>query len=387
MRKLGLLIGLAFVGALAIAAGQQPISVEERLIRIQVEEALPEYWGVLKGEPIDVQAVLLDYADDPILLLKAKVALLKYPELAREVLPLYGSEAGFQEILGNYGEGVLLPVHYFLNNEISTVAFMHYSARKLRETQDAAKRLWHGTGSELESEGEGAIPKAGSAEQGSSLTREQRGRYAVNFIRDEGHDFLGQFTTDGEGNVRWIQTERVLEGANAFFASGIRNLETRLRTDQDIGAGDVGWAAVDAVVVGSAVKLLRMGRATAASTRYAGFSARTTAYASRVGRAGQMAVRIGRYARWPAAVAGVYLVVSRPGIISDVLAGIADVLGWPVWPAQALGWMLILLPVLWIVSVLARVILRPAIRLLRTLVQVLVWADRQVNSAAAKPAR
>ena len=63
-----------------------------------------------------------------------------------------------------------------------------------------------------------------------------------------------------------------------------------------------------------------------------------------------------------------YLVVTHPGIINDVLAEVAEVMGYPVKLVQFLGWMLILLPVLYIGSWVFRLIVRPALGLLGTLI-------------------
>src|SRR3546814_20335414 len=77
-----------------------------------------------------------------------------------------------------------------------------------------------------------------------ALSSEDRGWYAVQFIKAEGYDFLGQFVMNAKADVSWIQTERVLEGINSFFAGGLKGLETKLRGDETIVAGDVGWAEI-----------------------------------------------------------------------------------------------------------------------------------------------
>jgi len=391
LKKFGLLIGLAFMVALAVGLVHKPIPIEDRLIGIQAREALPTLQGILDGEPVDVQAVLLDYADDQVLLLKAKVAFIKHPQLAREIFGLYGAEPEFQEILAAHGEAVLLPIHYYLDNEIRSVALLHYAAGTMRSVKQFAERIWPpGSGnSGAAGNGDSAGASAGDSAKGDALdmaiglTPEQRGWYAVNFIRNEGHDFLGQFVLDPDGKVRWIQTERLLEGGNAFFASGFRNLETNYQTGQDITASDLGWAAVDGLVVAGSVKLLRLGRATAVSVESGALATRSAAYATRVGRAGSMGLRVGRYARLPAAVAAGYMLVRHPGIISDVLAGVGTMLGVPPWLAQVTGWTLILLPVFWVLSLFGRIILRPVIRLLCGSVRLLTRLERWVRRPRA----
>ena len=51
-------------------------------------------------------------------------------------------------------------------------------------------------------------------------------------------------------------------------------------------------------------------------------------------------------AKWPAAVALVYVVVKHPALLNDVFAGAARVLGVPAWMVQIPGWFLVLLPLL-----------------------------------------
>ena len=81
-----------------------------------------------------------------------------------------------------------------------------------------------------------------------------------------------------------------------------------------------------------------------------------------------MLMTTARYAKWPAVIGVGYLVVTHPGIINDFLAEVAEVLGYPVKLVQFLGWILILLPALYIGSWGFRLIVRPALGLLGTLI-------------------
>jgi hypothetical protein len=190
----------------------------------------------------------------------------------------------------------------------------------------------------------------------------------VRFIQEEGHDFLGQFVVNDQGEIIWVRTERVLENINQFFASGIRNLEIQHRTGDDISAADIGWASVDVLVFASALKVLRVGRAVAVSSRGAARGTRSAALAARLTTSGRMLMTTARYAKWPAVIGVGYLVVTHPGIINDFLAEVAEVLGYPVKLVQFLGWILILLPALYIGSWVFRLIVRPALGLLGTLI-------------------
>ena len=373
LSKLSVLLGFALLVAISASFGWDSMPIEERLVRIQAGATLSEIEGI-ESEPVEVQAVLLEYTDDKVLLLKARAALLKYPEFAREIFPLYGTEPEFRSILLAHGESILPPIHYFLHNEIRSVAWMHYAGQRFQEAKASAMNYW---GSDDREPNDAAAPGKRQQAESEALTPEQRGWYAVNFIRQEGYDFLGQFVVDAEGNTRWIQTERLLEGANGFFASGVRAFETKVQTGEDLSPADAGWVAVDALVLVGAVKFLRMGRAAAQSTKSAGVAGRSAAYTSRLARAGRVGLTVGRYSKWPAAVALGYLVVTHPGIINDVLAGVAEVFGIPTWFAQVLGWTLLLLPLFYILSWIVGLLIHPTILLLRGLIRSLAWVDRR----------
>lgn len=354
MRKLLLILGLATTIALVATVSSRPMLIEERLIRIQAEDTLQEFPRI-ESEPLEFQAALLDMADDELLLLKARAAYLRYPAMTREIFPVYGPEPEFRQILRLYGENILPPIHYFLSKPIGSVELMNDLAKKYQ----AAVEFFTGNGNtSTETANEKDIPES------EKLSREERGWYAVRFIQEEGHDFLGQFVVNDQGDVIWVRTERVLENLNQFFASGIRNLEIQHRMDDDISAADIGWASVDVLVFASALKVLRVGRAVAVSSRGAAGGTRSAALTARLTNSGRMLMTTARYAKWPAAVGVGYLVITHPSIINDFLAEVAEILGYPAKVIQFLGWMLILLPVLYIGSWVFRLIVRPALAVL-----------------------
>jgi len=358
MRKLLLILGISVIVALLSTVTSRPMLIEERLIQIQAENTLREFPRIEK-EPLEVQAALLDMADDELLLLKARAAYLRYPAMTREVFPLYGPEPEFREILRLYGENILPPIHYFLSKPVGSIELMNDLASKYQ----AALEFFTGG----EDTGNSTAGQQSTSRK-EKLTPEERGWYAVRFIQEEGHDFLGQFVFNEQGDVIWVRTERVLENINQFFASGIRNLEIQHRTGDDVTASDIGWASVDVLVFASALKVLRVGRAVAVSSRGAARGTRSAALAARLTTSGRMLMTTARYAKWPAVIGVGYLVVTHPGIINDVLAEVAEVMGYPVKLVQFLGWMLILLPVLYIGSWVFRLIVRPALGLLGTLI-------------------
>ncbi|WP_338355091.1 hypothetical protein [uncultured Marinobacter sp.] len=358
MRKLLLILGISVIVALLSTVTSRPMLIEERLIQIQAENTLREFPRIEK-EPLEVQAALLDMADDELLLLKARAAYLRYPAMTREVFPLYGPEPEFREILRLYGENILPPIHYFLSKPVGSIELMNDLASKYQ----AALEFF--TGGEETDNSTGGQQNTSRKEK---LTPQERGWYAVRFIQEEGHDFLGQFVFNEQGDVIWVRTERVLENINQFFASGIRNLEIQHRTGDDVTASDIGWASVDVLVFASALKVLRVGRAVAVSSRGAARGTRSAALAARLSTGGRMLMTTARYAKWPAVIGVGYLVVTHPGIINDFLAEVAEVLGYPVKLVQFLGWILILLPALYIGSWVFRLIVRPALGLLGTLI-------------------
>ena len=352
VKKLLLILGVALLIALISAVSSSPMAIEERLIRIQAEDTLREFPRI-ENEPLEVQAALLDMADDELLLLKARAAYLRYPKMTREIFPLYGPEDEFREILRLYGENILPPIHYFLGRPIGSIELMNTLANKYQRAKD------YFTGSNKSQPAE----KQGTAET-DNLSPAERGWYAIHFIQEEGHDFLGQFVVSSQGEITWVRTERVLENINQFFASGIRNLEVQHRTGDDVSAADIGWASVDVLVFASALKVLRVGRTVAASTKGAARSTRSAALATRVANSGRMLLNSTRYAKWPAVIGVGYLVVSHPSIINDFFAEVAEVLGYPVKLVQFLGWFLILLPALYLGSWVMRLLIRPMTALL-----------------------
>lgn len=353
VKKPFLILGMALLIAFILTVSSSPVPIEERLIRIQAEDTLREFSGI-EHEPLEVQAALLDMADDELLLLKARAALLRYPEMTRKILPLYGPEEAFRDILRRYGENALPPIAYFLRTPVGSIELMNTAAAKYQNVMDFFS-------------GNGAASENITSAEADNLLPVERGWYAVQFIQDEGHDFLGQFLVSDQGEVIWVTTERVMKNINQFFTSGIRNLEIQHRTGADISATDIGWASVDVLVFASALKMLRVGRTVAVSTKSAAKGTRSAALAARVGNSGRVLLSGARYAKWPALIGAGYLVIAHPGIISDLLAEVADVLGYPAWLVQFLGWLLILLPGLFIAKWVIRLLLLPTIAVLSSL--------------------
>jgi len=349
MRKLLLFLTFVLGVAVAASASWRDMPLEEKLLLIEAAELMPDFAPVLAAEPAAVQAVLVTYVDDPVLLLQAQAALLQQPALARRILPLYGAEPEFKAIFRQYGASVLPPIAYFLDNRIRTLELQRYAARKLQDLRG----------------------KPAPEPPPRTLTPEERGWHAVNYILASGHGFLGQFVLDADGSVRWLQTERVVEGVADFFTGGIRDLERKVRTSQDVTAADAGWAALDAFFTVGAVKLLRAGKA-----------ARTT----RLGRASRFVANAGALV---APVAAGYVVIRHPGLINDFLAQAAKAMGWPVRLTQVAGWTVLLTLLLYPLSWLLIWLLPLAIGALRLCLRLLRWLNagsRQLRARRAAAA-
>lgn len=352
---------LALAIAALITVFHPTRTLDDQLLHLQVEQAIPEYADDLSSEPAQLQALFLMYAQDPVLLAKARLALLRYPDMARPILAAYGDNPTFQDVLRRYGEDVLLPIHYFRANEVFTLELMRGMNETARSVLNAIRGVW-GDGEPLE-----------RAEQGS-LSGDERGWYAVHFIDTEGYDFIGQFVVAPDGRVGWVQTERVLEGINRFFAGGLKGLETKLRRDEAIALGDVGWAAVDVAVGVSAFKILRMGRAGAAAGGSLTFSQRSAAVGAGLWRGSVVGARVVKYGA-PAVLA--YMAIRHPTVIHSLLADAAEKLGVPVALAQMVGWTLVLLPVILVL----RFVLAPLAWVLGQMAGLLRWGGRALRAA------
>ena len=345
MRKLLVLLLLAVVGALVLGTRFAPMPVEERVVRIRAAEVPGGDPRQLAGLPIEVQAVLVDYARNEALSLKAQAALRLQPERAARVFALFGPEPDFMAVLETYGDSVLLPIEFFLDNEIAALSL--------------ARRLWPG-------DGDRQPPSA-----------EERGWQAVQYIREEGHGFLGQFVVDADGRVQWLQSERVLEGLGQFFAGGIRRLESRYRSGEAIEAADVGWAMVDAVAVVGAVQLLRIGKLATTAARSGDAASQASRFAVRLARAGQVGANVASRLKWPALLGAGYLAMTHPALLGDVFSTVGGWLGLSPELAVFGGWAILLLIVLTLASWLLRPLAALCLWLLGGLYRLIAWLERR----------
>jgi hypothetical protein len=315
---------------LLIALAWRPAPYVEQLIRIQAAQELAHIDRAILDEPAQVQAILLDYAADKELVLKAWIALSKYPATSREILQLYGSEAEFKEILRRHGDAVIPVIQYFRDNDVWTVRAMDAAGKAVDSAIEAAKKIWRRVmGSEPDD------PKPAAPPKPVELGPAERGWYAVHFIKHEGHDFLGQFSVHPDGKARWNQTDRVVKASTAFFTSGVRNLETRIDLGQEVSGADAFWAGLDVALIAVPAKIILSGKAVAQTGKPLTFAARTRLLAPRLLPRGEILRKLGAYG---VVAATVYVVARHPSLLNSVFAELANLAGISPWLVQAAGW-------------------------------------------------
>lgn len=353
MRRLTFALIAALMVGLLLARVWSPQPLEQRLIGVQIEAVLPEQAELLQRESAALQgAMLLLALDDPTLATRAQLALLRHGDLARAVLVTYAAEAEFRIVLGEYGEHVVPPIHFFMHNDLPSVAAYKWAG----DAAEAVRRRWSGQ----------------EGETSASLTAEERGRYAIRFIATDGYDFLGQFVVGKDGVVARVQTERLTEGLVGFFTGGIRDFETRARRGDELRLSDAGWAAVDVALAVSALKVLRMGRGTTVLRSSTTVEPATLAIGTALLRGGRIGARVARFGG-PVALA--YVVVRHPSLLNSAFGELAGLLGYPAWLVQSVGWALVLLPVF----LLLQWLLRPLGWCLAAAAGVLGWCDRSLR--------
>lgn len=352
-RKLLVLCTLAVAAALAIGYFSTSTPYYEQLIRIQAEQQLGPIDKNIGNEPLDIQAMLLDYSGDKTLTLKAWIALSKYPAQTREVLRLYGSEPEFQDVLRRFGEPVIPVVKYFLDNDVLTLKVMETVKSAGQSIGNSATAAWNWATGKV-----ATPPNANANPQQNSLGPTERGRYAINFVRGEGHQFLGQFDVDIQGQAHWNQTNRVVIGVSSFFTSGISNLERKYDLHDEVKINDVFFAGIDVIPMVAALKLLQAGKMVAASGKELSLVSRTRIYGAKLIPKSGVFLRLGKYA---AIAATVYIVASHPSLINSLFEEAAKLLGLDPWLVQFVGWAilitLLLYPFSWVLMILARVVL------------------------------
>jgi hypothetical protein len=116
------------------------------------------------------------------------------------------------------------------------------------------------------------------------------------------------------------------------------------------------------LVMTSAIKVLRAGRAVRAGAVAEGQGARAAGRGVLAG--GGRFVSLSRAAKVTAITGTAYAVVRHPSLVSALGANVGRWLGWPIWLSQLLIWFVVLLPLLIVVRFVYRWLLAPLLWLL-----------------------
>jgi len=341
-----LLIAITIAALASVLASREPF--ETRLVRLEAAQALPSLESMLEQESPEINALFLAYSSDQALWMSGSLAILRHGDLARETLIEFGLVPQFQDVLVRFGADTVLSVSYFRTHDVTTLRARHWVGERYQELS----RWWR---EEVE-----AAPL--------EFTPYRRGLMGIALLDDHGHALLNQFVVGEQGEVQWLQSERVVAGVGDFFTSGLRNLESQWRRGDDIGAGDIGWAGVDLLVMASAVKMLRAGKAARAARPV------STGAPGALASGGRFAA-LSRTAKVAAVAGTAYVVVRHPSLVTALGTNLAQWLGWPVWLGQFLIWFIVLLPILVLARLAYRWLLIPLLWLLVPLLR------RCMNSA------
>lgn len=351
------LFALVAGGVLTAVASHEPF--EPRMVRLEAQRALPSLAPALAEESPEINALFLSYAGEPALWAAAWLAIRNHGDLAREALRDYGLDPAFQRVLVRFGADAVLPVTYYRDHDIATLRAQHWLGTRYRAASEQLSRWWQ---DDAEKASEANPTTTDDEATPATLTPARRGQIAIAILEAEGHGFLGQFVIDADGEVQWLQSERVVSDIGDFFTGGLRDLESQWRRGEPVGVADLGWAGVDLLVMTSAIKVLRTGRAVRAGAAVEGQGARAAGRGVLVG--GGRFVNLSRAAKVAAVTGTAYVVLRHPSLVSALGANVGRWLGWPVWLGQFLIWTLVLLPLLIVARFVYRWLLAPLLWLL-----------------------
>ena len=373
-RKLWAFALIAALAASTLAFPANHLNYDDLLVRIQAENGLG-YLGedVLKQPPL-VQAQLLSYSKNQALTMQAWLALQKYPQQTPQILDWYGQNPEFQNVLEKFGPEVIPVIDYFVTHTIQNLNALNAVTQTATTIAHESKSMWHNlTGTPPTENASDDQATSQPKDQSIELTPEQRGWAAIHDIRLEGNHFLGQFDIDSAGNAHWNTTDRITQDVGRFLTSGIADVERKNDLGEKVTAGDIGWAAVDAVPVIAGLKLLKLGKAGAeaaketkaveavAKTKAGKLAAKEGKTADGIAKAGwvertgilarDLAPSFLRKAAWLAAT---YIVITHPELLSSLFVHLGNLLGIPAWLSLLLGWTsvfyILLFPFIWLLE-------------------------------------
>ena len=327
-------------------------SLDEQLINVAVEQNLSFVAELIAQDSLETKAILLDYADKPELVIKSWLALRKYPNTAPQLFLLYGNDEDFQKAILRFDADVIPVVDYFFQHPISTLTVQATLGDVKNKVMQLVDHLSLVNLPNLIP----SITQAFTASESFTipeLTPTQRGAYAIEYLNQEGHNFLGQFAVDKDGNAQWIQTDRVTKTLASLLLGGVRGLEEKYKTKQEIGAEDMLWAGMDALVLAGSVKLLKASRAVATSKELSAVQKsrsvikKTQFFSTKLIKS-DTARQLLKYS---AVGTAIYIAAVHPSIINSVLDEVAGFFGIPPELLKMLVWtvlvFLVLNPLYW----------------------------------------
>ncbi|WP_155834386.1 hypothetical protein [Halotalea alkalilenta] len=369
-------LALALGSAAVIAAASDGRSYAQRLLHLELSQRLPSLSSALEGESDAVKIVFIAYAEDEPLWLNARLALLKYGDDAREPLAEQGLEPEFQHALREYGPDMLLPVIYFRQHG-------YFLSRWKRQAESGYQTLAEWWRDEVQ---------PGEVMPDEAALQRADGARAVEFVNDEGYDFIQQFTRNpASGEIDWLNTERISRGMTNLLLGDTKRWEAlRARGEEVPSAVMFGsvleMGSLGLLAAGPAIKALsggsRMARWGIAS-RSPSAAATSSARASRVAlaaRRGVTAVTWLAGSRWAKVAGGAalaYLVIKHPTLLNGVGNALAWALGIPAWLGVAAVWFCVLAPL----YCLARPFLRLLGGVIRSCLKVSGWVRRSAVSS------
>lgn len=292
----------------------------------------------------------------------------RYGGDAANVFLVYGADEEFAAVFDRLGHQTVPVVAYFTR---------HGSTQYLVEETigQGVSRLWR----------EGRLG-FGLAE----LSPEQYGLIAVSELNRRGHEMLSEFEIVDGVAVRKPLT-RALLGAKNLVLGGVSDLEAVVARGERLPSwSEVGWAALDAVIVvggvGAVAKTLRAARV---PTAVAARGTARMAYLRTAGRgAAQSLAAVGRAAGVAAAVALPYVAITRPHLVAGAAGWLAEQAGLPAWTGVFTAYALLCLTL----AVLGKILLGPVVGIVRVfgrMVRALgrIVLPRPAHAGSMAPAR
>ncbi len=386
LKKLTFFGMLALFSAIAIGVWSETKPYEEKLIHLQAEQKLGGIDHRILDQPLEVQAMLLEYLGDSEfdpktasgqLVMKAVIALAKYSTPTQEILQLYGIQPEFRALLREYGECVIPVIKYFLVNDMYSLKAMDTVEKRAEKVKEVSETILVA----LKNKATGSITPP-TAKPAPTLVKSEygpmeRGWYAIHSIQADGHKFLAQFALGRDNTAHWNQTDRMVSAVGSFFTGGVSNLERKYELDEAIGGADLFFAAVDVIPFVAAVKLLKVGKVAAATGKELSLVETTRVFGARFIPKSPFFKSLGVVG---AKLATAYVIVSNPGLINGILGGIAKGFGINPMMFQISFWFLCisvaLYPFSWILKIFSKSVFAG-----------LLWMEkaRKKSAASVKP--